>query len=60
MQTYTLTFAFADDFTATVAISGTESLYSLAELIIKAVKFDFDHAFGFYDNLTNPYRSKEK
>ncbi len=60
MQTYTFTLTSSEEFSATVAISGTHSLYALAELLIKAVKFDFDHAFGFYDNLKNPYRSKEK
>jgi hypothetical protein len=33
---------------------------ALAELIIDAVGFDFDHAFEFCDNLRNPYRSKER
>ena len=49
-----------DDFTAELAIGGDCSLYALAELIIKAVGFDFDHSFEFCDNLKNPYRSKER
>lgn len=58
MHTYTFTLRAPDDFTATVALSGTASLYDLAALLIQAVGFDFDHAFEFCDHLTNPYRSK--
>lgn len=43
-----------------VEISGEASLYKLAEVINNVFGFDFDHAFGFYDNLKNPYRSKTK
>jgi len=49
-----------DKFSAKVALTGEWSLYHLAETLIDAVRFDFDHAFGFYDNLRNPYRSSEK
>ena len=49
-----------DDFTAKVQLTGDWSLYHLAETLIDEVRFDFDHAFGFYDNLRNPYRSSEK
>lgn len=48
------------DFSAELAVGGDCSLYALAELIVKAVGFDFDHAFEFCDNLKNPYRSKER
>lgn len=58
MRTYHFTLTAPGDFTATVALSGTASLYDLAALLIKAVGFDFDHAFEFCDNLKNPYRSK--
>lgn len=58
MHTYTFTLRAPDNFTATVALSGTASLYDLAALLIKAVGFDFDHAFEFCDHLTDPYRSK--
>jgi len=60
MQNYTFTLKVGGDFSATVTLSGTCSLHQLAETLIKALSFDFDHAFGFYDNLKNPYRSKEK
>lgn len=35
------------------------TLYELAEAIVKRFGFYFDHAFGFYDNLENPFGSKE-
>jgi hypothetical protein len=36
-----------------------DSLHDLAEAIIGAFDFELDHAFGFFDNIKNPYRSKE-
>ena len=60
MQNYTFTLQAFEDFSATVVLSGSCSLYELAETLIKALDFDFDHCFGFYDNLKDPYRSKEK
>lgn len=60
MQTYTLTLFAPGGFSATIAISGTYSLYELAETLIKALDFDFDHAFGFYNNIINTDRSDEK
>jgi hypothetical protein len=42
-----------------VEISGDASLYKLAEVINNVFGFDFDHAFGFYDNRKNPYKSDE-
>jgi Plasmid pRiA4b ORF-3-like protein len=41
-----------------IEISGGASLYKLAEVINNIFGFEFDHAFGFYDNLKNPYKSK--
>jgi hypothetical protein len=35
-----------------IEIEASKSLYQLAEAIIKAFGFDFDHAFGFYSGLT--------
>ena len=32
-------------------IPGNQSLYRLAEAIVASFGFDFDHAFGFYDDL---------
>lgn len=41
-----------------VVISGDASLYKLAEVINQVYGFDFDHAFGFYDNLKDIYKAK--
>jgi len=35
-----------------IEIEPSKSLYRLAEAIVKAFDFDFDHAFGFYSGLT--------
>lgn len=35
-----------------VEIEASKSLYRLAEAIVDAFGFDFDHAFGFYSGLT--------
>ncbi|WP_315750979.1 MULTISPECIES: IS1096 element passenger TnpR family protein [unclassified Bradyrhizobium] len=35
-----------------IEIDPTKSLYRLAEAIVQAFGFDFDHAFGFYTGLT--------
>jgi hypothetical protein len=43
----------------TLLVPANASLYRLAEAITDAFEFDFDHAFGFYDNLKNPYRARE-
>lgn len=34
-------------------IPSAQMLYDLAEAIVKSFGFDFDHAFGFYSNLTD-------
>lgn len=42
--------------TRTIAIPKERSLYELAEAIVSAYGFDFDHCFGFFDSeLGNPY-----
>ncbi len=41
-----------------IEVPASFSLYSLARAIIKAYDFDFDHAFGFFRNTTDPWRSK--
>jgi hypothetical protein len=38
-----------------IEIDGSRSLRDLAEAIVGAFDFDFDHAFGFYSKLTGPY-----
>lgn len=42
-----------------IAIDGKANLYKLAEAILDSFDFDIDHAFGFYDNLKDIYRSGE-
>lgn len=49
-----------EDYKAEIVLGGEHSLYDLAAFLIKTIKFDFDHAFEFCDNLKNPYRSKER
>jgi hypothetical protein len=39
----------------TIEIPEAYSLYSLAEAVIDAFGFDFDHAFGFFDSDEEPY-----
>jgi len=40
-------------------VPGNMTLYKFAEIIVKRFGFYFDHSFGFYDNLENPFDSKE-
>jgi len=40
-------------------VPGNMTLYKFAEVIVKSFKFYFDHAFGFYSNIDNPYKSKD-
>ncbi len=42
-----------------IEIPGSRSLYALAEAIIDAFDFDFDHAFGFYSGLAEDYHDSE-
>jgi hypothetical protein len=46
--------------TRTIAVDVQTDLYTLAEVIVQAFDFDFDHAFGFFDNLNNPYDSQAR
>ncbi len=48
------------DWSATLQVPDDSTLETLARLSIEAVGFDFDHCYGFYDNLTNPYRSERE
>jgi hypothetical protein len=41
-----------------IEIEGSKSLHALAEAIVTAFDFDFDHAFGYYSDLKNPYSKK--
>jgi hypothetical protein len=56
-QTITLRVSLEPKIFRDIEISSEASLYRLAQVINKAFGFDFDHMFGFYDNLKNPYKS---
>ena len=44
-----------------IEVLENSSLYKLAEAIVGAYDFDFDHAFGFFSDISEyPFRSKEK
>jgi len=43
----------------TLAIPEEFTLHDLAEAIVESFDFDFDHAFGFYDNTENWIDSEE-
>ena len=43
----------------TVAALDSCTLYELAEAVVASFGFDFDHSFGFYDNLENWTKSTE-
>ena len=43
-----------------IAALGGQSLYNFAESIVDAFGFDFDHCFGFFDNLKDWTKSKER
>ena len=42
-----------------IEIEASKSLHRLAEAIVGAFGFDFDHAFGFYSDLTGRYHEAE-
>ncbi|MGL4610338.1 MAG: IS1096 element passenger TnpR family protein [Trueperaceae bacterium] len=43
-----------------LAVPADTSLYDLAFEINESFEFEFDHAFGFFDNLKNPWRASEQ
>ncbi|MGL9758431.1 MAG: IS1096 element passenger TnpR family protein [Wolbachia sp.] len=42
-----------------MALKGRTSLYAFAKEIVGAFDFEFDHAFGFYDNIKDIRKSSE-
>jgi hypothetical protein len=48
------------DWSAQLQLPANESLETLAEAIIKAVGFDMDHCYGFYNNLQQYFQSTEE
>jgi hypothetical protein len=49
-----------EDIYRVVAVRPAATLTQLAQAIMASFKFNFDHAFGFYDNLDDHYESKER
>jgi hypothetical protein len=56
---FTVKFAHQKKVYRKLEIYGEWSLYELAGLILKSVKFDLDHCFGFYSNLKRYGDSEE-
>lgn len=44
---------------AQILIVSSNSLSTLAQAILKAFKFNYDHPYGFYSSLHNPFNAKE-
>jgi len=42
-----------------MALKGRTTLYTFAKEIVGAFDFEFDHAFGFYDNIKDIHESSE-
>ncbi len=60
MKEYLFTIQ-SENFTSCAVLVGEWTLYEFAEFIIlKAVEFDFDHAFEFCDNYEKPLQSRER
>ncbi len=49
-----------EDWSAELQLPANSTLEDLAAAILAAAKFEMDHAYGFHDNLKNPYRSTEE
>lgn len=61
IATLRVCFAGRQSISRDVEIRASSSLYALAEaIIIDAFGWDMDHAFGFFDDVLNPYMSKNR
>lgn len=62
MKTYIFkTYLFRDKkISRDIEIKENASLYKLAEAIINAYDFDFDHAFGFFSTISERYFDSER
>ncbi|PQJ30175.1 IS1096 element passenger TnpR family protein [Rubritalea profundi] len=55
-HTYSITFGTGKDkAVAKVRVVETASLFELADVLLTAIGFDLDHAFGFHSSLKSPY-----
>lgn len=43
-----------------LALIETHTLYNFAEAIVDSFDFDFDHCFGFFDNIDRWYQAEER
>lgn len=61
MKTYTFhtKMVLDKDISRDVEVAGNVSLYRLAEAIVHAYGFEFDHAFGFYSKMEESYFDSE-
>jgi hypothetical protein len=56
--THVLRASFKPKVYRDIEIEGDRSLSALAEAIVMAFDFEFDHAFGYYSDLKDPYSRK--
>lgn len=54
MKYYTFKLSYEKSFVRVSVIEKT-TLADLAQLLLEAIDFELDHAFGFHSNLKNPY-----
>jgi hypothetical protein len=45
------------DFEIEIDVAGNYTLRNLGEILVQAIGFECDHAFGFYPNIDEPYQS---
>jgi len=57
---FKINLAHAKKIKRIIEVEENISLYKLAQAIIKAYDFDFDHPFGFYSSLTPYYYDSEE
>jgi hypothetical protein len=58
IATHVLRASFKPKVYRDIEIEGDRSLAALAEAIVMAFDFEFDHAFGYYSDLEDPYSRK--
>ena len=56
---FTFKVSLKKDLYRIIEIKGNSPLSKLAEAITDSFDFDMDHAYGFYNNLKDPYTSTE-
>jgi Plasmid pRiA4b ORF-3-like protein len=56
--THVLRASFKPKIYRDIEIEGSRSLAALAEAVVMAFDFEFDHAFGYYSDVKDPYSRK--